>query len=228
MAIASTYDVSPDGKQLVFSSLDATGKSRLWTAWLDRHSPPHKFESDLSENFPVFGPTGDLYYQAQEGTSAFLYHRPQNGGAGKRVASHRVMVLETISPDGKWLVAETPISGEDTVRGVQAFNVDDGAMKRICYSLCVVRWSENRKFVYIGLPGNSSNTARFKTFIVPVRHGSVFPDLPVNGIRSEADLEAITGVKMVEESLFPGHDDSHYAFDRNSDHRNIYRIPIPN
>ena len=208
--------------------MENRSKSRLWTAWLDRHSPPHKFKSDLSDNFPVFGPTGDLYYQAQEGTSSFLCHRPQNSGAGKRVASQRVTVLETISPDGKWLVAETPISGEDTVRGVQAFNVDDGAMKHICYSLCAVRRSENGKFLFVGLPNNSSSAGTFRTFIVPQRRGSVFPDLPVNVIGSEADLETITGVRMVEQILHPGRDDSRCAFDRNSDHRNIYRIPIPN
>ncbi len=33
---------------------------------------------------------------------------------------------------------------------------------------------------------------------------------------------------VVEDLLHPERDDSHYAFERNSDHRNIYGILIPN
>ena len=228
-ALAGTFDVSPDGTKVVFASFDARGKSSLWLAWLDRRSPPHQFDSDMSEGLPVFGPGGELYYQAQVGTQSFLYSRPVTGGIGKRVTNHPVIRFETISADGKWLVADSPIFGEESLRGAQAFNVENGATMRICYSLCELRWSDNGKFLYISLPGNrSAGTSGFTTFIVPLRSGRSFPDLPAKGIRSETDLQAIGGVKKVDDLLHPGRDDSHYAFERNSDHRNIYRIPIPN
>ena len=40
ISLASTYDISLDGNQVVFGSFDAKGKSSLWLAWLDRRSPP--------------------------------------------------------------------------------------------------------------------------------------------------------------------------------------------
>ena len=208
--------------------MENRSKSRLWTAWLDRHSPPHNLSRIYRTIFRSLARQEICTTKPRRGPVPFsaIGRRIVVRVRGSHLRGSRS--LETISPDGKWLVAETPISGEDTVRGVQAFNVDDGKMKHICYSLCAVRRSENGKFLFVGLPNNSSSAGTFRTFIVPQRRGSVFPDLPVNVIGSEADLETITGVRMVEQILHPGRDDSRCAFDRNSDHRNIYRIPIPN
>ena len=159
---------------------------------------------------------------------SYIYRRSPDGGAGEKVTSHPVVRLQTISPDGKWLVAESPIGGEDAFRGVEAFNVGDATIKRICSILCIVRWSGDGKLVYISLSRSGENVRRYRTFIVPLRHGSAFPDLPATGIKAEADLERLNGVKVVDDLLHPGPDGSRYAFDRESDHRNIYRIPIPN
>jgi len=227
-SLRDTFDISPDGRQLVFDSFDAKGVPKLWIAWIDRRSPPRQLESDLPESDPVFGPDGGVYYQAQEGPLAYLYRRPPDGGAGRRVTSHPVVRFETISPDGKWLVAEAPIASEDSFRGVQAFNVDDGTVKRVCHNLCMVRWSEDGKFLFVSLSGNSESTATERTFIVPLGHGNMFPALPATGIESEADLVELNGVNVVNAFVRPGPDGSRYAFDRESDHRNIYRIPIPN
>jgi Tol biopolymer transport system component len=223
-----TFDISPDGHLLVFDSFDAKGVPKLWTAWLDRRAPPRQLESELPESDPVFGLDGSLYYQAQEGPKSYLYRRPTDGGAGKRVTNHPVVRLQTISPDGKWLVAESPVGSEDSFRGVEAFNVDDDTVKRVCSILCIVRWSADGKLVYVSLSRSGESVSRYRTFIVPLRHGSAFPDLPATGIKTEADLEKLNGVKVVDELLHPGPDSSRYAFDRESDHRNIYRIPLPN
>ncbi len=227
-ALWDTFDISRDGQRLVFDSFDAKGVTKLWVAWLDRRSPPRQLESDLPESDPVFGPDGNVYYQALEGPKIYIYRRSPDGGAGEKVTSHPVVRLQTISPDGKWLVAESPIGGEDAFRGVEAFNVGDATIKRICSILCIVRWSGDGKLVYISLSRSGENVRRYRTFIVPLRHGSAFPDLPATGIKAEADLERLNGVKVVDDLLHPGPDGSRYAFDRESDHRNIYRIPIPN
>lgn len=163
---------------------------------------------------------------AQEGGESYLYRRPQDGGQTIKVTTRPVVRFETISPDGKWLVAEAPIGGEDITRGVLAFNIDNGTIKRICYSLCIVRWTQDGKSLYVGLPGSAENSALFKTFIVPLKQGAVFPDLPVAGIKTETDLMGWRGVKIVNDSVHPGPDISRYAYDHTSDHRNIYRVPI--
>lgn len=107
-----------------------------------------------------------------------------------------------------------------------AYRVDDGAAKRVCFSLCVVRWTGDGKFLYLGLPGSRGASRNYKTFVVPLHRGESFPDLPAAGIKSEGDLAHIKGVKVVNDLIHPGPGVSLYAFDRSTEHRNIYRIPI--
>jgi len=77
------------------------------------------------------------------------------------------------------------------------------------------------------LPTGGDVSANYKTFIVPLRHGETFPDLPRTGIMSESDLTRLNGVKVINDLARPGPDVSLYAFDRLTEHRNIFRIPIP-
>jgi Tol biopolymer transport system component len=222
----NSFDVSADGKQVAFDSFDARGQPHLWVAALDRRSPPRRLESDSPESNPLFGPGGELFFQAQEGGKSYLYRRPLDGGQRKKVALNPVSRFETISADGKWVVAEAPIGGEGVTRGVVAYNIDDGTAKRVCYSLCIVRWTEDGEFLYIGFPSGNVPSGVFKTFVIPLRHGHSFPNLPATGIKSESDLSSLSGVKVINDLARPGPDVSLYAFDRSTEHRNIYRVPI--
>ena len=225
-AVANSFDVSADGKQIVFDSSDAQGEPHLWLASLDRRSPPRQLESSSPESNPLFGSAGDVFFQAQEGGHFYLYRRPLDGGPPTKVTPSPVSRFETISPGGKWVVAEAPTSGEEVTRGVVAYHVEDGAAKRVCYGLCIIRWTADGKFLYVGLPGGGITGGIFKTFVVPLRHGDSFPELPATGIKSESDLVGLSGVKVIHESARPGPDVSLYTFDRWTPHRNIYRIPI--
>jgi hypothetical protein len=66
-----------------------------------------------------------------------------------------------------------------------------------------------------------------KTFVIPLRPGNEFPQLPTAGVGSETDLAALPGVKTVEGVVSPGPDVSHYAFTILNVHRNLYRVPTP-
>jgi eukaryotic-like serine/threonine-protein kinase len=224
-AVANSFDVSPDGKQIVIDSLDSKGEPHLWVAALDHRSPPRKLESGSPERNPVFGPAGDLFFQAQEGGLSYLYRRPLDGGQRTKVSLNPVVRFETVSADGKWAVAEAPSGDKEAPRGVFAYRVDDGTAKRVCYNLCVVRWTGDGKFLYLGLPGGGPSR-NFQTFIVPLHPGESFPGLPDAGIKSESDLLHVHGVKVVDDLIHPGPDVSRYAFDRSTEHRNIYRVPI--
>ena len=226
MTIAHSYDVSPDGKHIVFDSNDAQGVDRLWVASLDRRQPPRLLESEFPETLAVFGPTGGLFFQRQEGDTSYLYRRDLDTGATVRVIPTPIVRLHTISPDGKWIVAEMPVTGDSTTRGLVAYRTDTGATQRICHNLCIVRWTQDGKYVHIALYGKGDSSSDFKTFIVPLRPGQVFPDLPAGGIQSESDLAHFRGVEVVSGFAFPGPDASRYAVSRSTVHRNIYRIPI--
>ena len=226
ISVANSFDVSGDGKQIVFDSSDAKGEPHLWVAEFDRRSPPRRLESSSPESNPIFGFSRDVFFLAQEGGHLYLYRRPLDGGQRTKVTPSPVTRFETISPDGKWVVAEAPTSGEDVTRGVVAYHVEGGAAKRLCYGLCIIRWTADGKFLYVGLPGSGAVRGYYKTFVVPLRHGDNFPGLPATGIKSENDLASLSGVKVIPELARPGPDVSLYAINRRVPHRNIYRIPI--
>lgn len=81
--------------------------------------------------------------------------------------------------------------------------------------------------MYIHLPGTSQLNELGKTFVLPVKPGRSFPQLPASGIGSEADLVMLPRVKVLEGMISPGPDAGRYAFTKQSVHRNLYRIPIP-
>jgi serine/threonine protein kinase len=226
MPVNRSYDISSDGKKVVFDSPDAQGEPHIWIASLDRRFPPRKIGSTRPESHPLFGPAQDLFFEVREGSALYLYHSAPDGTEQRKALANSIVDLETISPDGQWAVAEAPVSGEEVTRGIVAYRLRDGLAKRICYSLCGVKWMLNGKFIDITL-GLSLAPSTSKTFVIPLRGGQSFPDLPSWGVKSESDLTRLPGVKVINALVRPYVDASRYAFDREVVQRNIYRIPIP-
>jgi len=221
----NSYDVSSDGKQIVFDEANAQSGIHLWVAGLDRRSPPRRLESDVPESSPLFGSSDDLFFLAHESGNLYLYHRSLKDDSQKRVTADPAIHFQTISPDGKWAVVESAVVGEDIKRGIVAYRVSDGTPQRVCYGLCLVRWTGDGKFLYLALPGGQKADA-YKTFIIPLHDGSSFPKLPATGVKTESDLTSLSGVRAINEFAHPGPFVSLYAFGRRQPHRNIYRIPI--
>ncbi len=90
-----------------------------------------------------------------------------------------------------------------------------------------MRWAPDAKFIYI-TPAGIAGMGAQKTFVVPLRPGKVFPALPASGIKSEAELAALPGVRAIARPrISPGPDPAVYAFIQVSTHSNLYRIPLP-
>ena len=220
---SQSYDVSRDGKLIAFDLPDAQGEANIWIASLDHRSPPRRLDSSSPENHPLFGPSDELFFQGREGTDSYIYRRALDGSARQKVVPNPIVRAQTLSPDGEWVVTEAPIVGENVTRGVKAYHWRDGIEKRVCYNLCIVRWTLDGKSIFLTV-GDGRN---FKTFAIPLRQGESFPDLPPSGVKSEADLAHLRGVHVINDFARPGPDISHYAFDRITVHRNIYCVPIP-
>jgi serine/threonine protein kinase/Tol biopolymer transport system component len=228
--IASSFDISPDGKQVAFDSPDENGEPHVWIATLDHRTPPRRFASSSLEFHPLFGPSGDLYFEVKEGDRIYVYARSLDGSNRRKALLDPIVRLATISPDGQWLLAEAPLSGEVRTRGVVAFNLHDGSSRRICHNLCFVRWTYDGKFLCVSLPhgdGKALSSPVRKSFLIPLRRGHYFPPLPAAGIQSETDLAHLPGVRIINEWLRPGPDISIYAFDQSTEQRNLYRVPLP-
>jgi hypothetical protein len=81
--------------------------------------------------------------------------------------------------------------------------------------------------MFVQLLGTSQSNELGKTFVIAVGPGNPFPQLPRDGVSSEADLAGVPGLKTREGAVSPGPDGSLYTFSKQNVHRNLYRIPTP-
>jgi len=102
-----TYDISPDGRQLVATALDQDGKHRLWLVPFDHQLRPRQIPN-AEGNDPLFGPGGEIFFRGLEGNSAFAYRVNEDGTGLQKVMNQPIATLVGISPNGQWLVAKLP------------------------------------------------------------------------------------------------------------------------
>lgn len=219
------YNVSRDGKQVIFITADGTGHAPLWIATLDGSSAPRRL-SDLDCLRALFAPDGDIFFVGGQAGNMFLQRIKPDGMGLRKVISDQAAFLYDISPDGKWLAAWV---GSD----VRVYPTEGGTPMLVC-AHCgtageenrgvtppLVRWSRDGMFLYL------HSTRTRLTYAVPLRAGQILPRLPF-GFRL-ADVEkAVPGARAIpQQRAFMSADPSVYAYPRVVTHRNIYRIPIP-
>src|SRR5262249_3978751 len=68
----TSFDLSPDGRQIVFATITDDRKSRIWLAPTNRSSAPQMLETPEAIG-PVFGPANNVYFRAREGLQSHLY-----------------------------------------------------------------------------------------------------------------------------------------------------------
>ena len=222
------FDISPDGRNVVYSVAAKDGTRSLWSERVDHLVSPKRLTADRQDLSPVFTPDGDLVFVSREGEDTFLYRMKPDGSERRKMDGPPVVQLETISPDGRWAVVQAAIENEDVPRGILAIPLAGGAPIRICTGLCVVRWPRDGKSMFLSVIGGSQgHMLGWGTFIVPLAPGEVFPKLPPMGIVSKADAVALSGAKSVESFVLPGLNEEIYAFSRNTVHRNLFQVPLP-
>jgi eukaryotic-like serine/threonine-protein kinase len=223
-----SYDVSPDGKQVAYSSRAHDGKSQLWLAATDRSSPAKQIgeSGDIS---PYFGPQGQIIFQRAEGSLNYLEQMNQDGSRRAKVIPDPIIEIMGVSPGRKWLVAMVshPDDGGKRIPMVMAVPLDGGPIRRLCASYCVPRWSSSGKFLFIPVEAESlTNPGR--SLAIPVGPGESLPAFPPGGIEPLAQPDVIPGAQSVDrEDLVPGADLSHFAYVKTTAHRNLYRISLP-
>jgi serine/threonine protein kinase len=222
------FDLSPDGRNLAYSVGNKDGAHSLWLARVDHLVPPRQLTLTGKEFNPAFTKQGNLVFMSVEGDQSFLYEMKLDGRDRRKIYAGPVVQLTTLSPDGRWAVAQTPIQNEDVPRGILAIPVEGGSPVRICTGLCEVRWPLDGKSMFIAvIAGSQESMWNWETFIVPLAPGQVFPKLPPQGVTSRADAAALPGAKSMENFVLPGETAGIYAFSRITVHRNLFRIPLP-
>jgi WD40 repeat protein len=224
------YDISPDGRQVVVASRDRQGKPSLWLAAIDRRSPPHKIP-DVEGDEPVFGPSGEIFFRGGGSPGYFAYRVGTDGTKLEKAAGVPITHIVAMSPDFQWLAVSVLARELATTEALYAIPLAGGPPARIYAADARVKWHRDSRVVVltVGRPterGSSAVPAR--SYIIPLTPGRTLPELPAQGLQTEADIAKIPGVRLIESpDATPGPAPDVYAFSRETVQRNLYRVPVP-
>ena len=219
------YTLSLDGRRVVFTAVADDRHFPVWVGELDGSSPPRRV-GDVKASRAVFGPAGDVFFNAR-GVPGL--HRINADGTGLETVLRDVDGwLYDVSPDGRWAALGTggPIG---------FYSLDGGPVVPLC-SACstlgaedrgitpyVVSWSRSGRFLYL----HADSTTR-STYAIPLQPGHSLPMLPPRVQPSVEEVATIAGARRIPQSrAFMSDDPSVYMFMRATSHRNIYRGPVP-
>ena len=221
------YNISPDGKQVVYTRIGPDGRSHIWLAPIDRSSAARQIGLS-GETTPYFGPQGKILFRASEGNVNYLEQMNQDGSARSRLVPYPIIDIQGISPGRKWLMTIAPYpEGNSMVPRVVALPLEGGSPRRICASYCVPVWSSSGRFLFVPVE-DASQTNPGRTLAIPVGPAETLPAFPPEGIPQLAESSVVPGALSISRGqLVPGKDLSRYAYVNTAEHRNLYRISLP-
>jgi eukaryotic-like serine/threonine-protein kinase len=220
------YSISADSQRVVFVASDDAGRTHVWLAAVDASSAPRRLAS-MNSNVAYFNAGGSVILDSQAPASErFIYRVRDDGSDLRKVLPTPNLVLFAVSPDGRWLSAETPTQFGAT----WAYPADGGPPTLICGDCSVpqgpeivpprLSWTPDGRFVYVKFSGSM--------YAIPLQPGHMLPPVPDKGFPSKEAVAALPGAVLVsDDSVFPGPDPSVYAFTKTATQRNIYRVPVP-
>jgi hypothetical protein len=89
-----------------------------------------------------------------------------------------------------------------------------------------MRWTRDGRLVLSIQYGEASAFGSGRTYVIPLPEGSMLPELPAGGFRSEQELAAIPGVEILEHADVALGSTGTYVYSQESVNRNLYRIPL--
>jgi hypothetical protein len=223
----STFDISPDGKKVVYSAAGPGKKSQLWTAAIDRSSPARQIR-DAVGTWPHFGQRDEILFQRAEGNTNYLERIKQDGSDRTKVFPYPILEIGAISPGRKWIVATVAYpEGASVLPMVMAVPLDGGKPLRLCKSYCSPIWSSAGDFLFVPVE-LSSQTNPGRSLAIPIGPGETLPELPAEGIPLSAQPSVVPGSQSVGRAdLVPGKGLSHFAYVKTASQRNLYRVSLP-
>jgi serine/threonine protein kinase len=223
---AENYDVSPDGKQVVFINSAKPGRT-LWIASTDGSSPARQLVNQEC-NRALFAPDGEIYFAGGGSNGTYLQKIKADGTGLQRVIPEKAMFLYDISPDGKWLAVWTT-AGTD----IKIYRSDGTNPLLVCTGCAsggaeergiqppIVSWSRDGKDLCL------YSESMHATYLVPLKHGQPLPAIPSSGLSWRSGPPLIAEVRTIPQRAFIGAGPQVYAYLQVSTHRNIYRILVP-
>jgi DNA-binding winged helix-turn-helix (wHTH) protein/Tol biopolymer transport system component len=220
------YDVSPDGKQVVYSTATADGKTQLWLSPIDRSSPAIKVGEGGGMS-PHFGAQGQILFQLAEGNANYLEQMNPDGSGRSKVVPYPIIEIQGTSPARQWVMAVVPTAPGGSGPAIVAIPTDGRPPRRLCHSFCVSTWSPSGRLLFISVE-MASRTSPGRSLAIPIGPGEDLPDFPPEGLEPMADASVVRGAHSVPRAiLVPGRDPTHFAYVNTVVHRNLYRISLP-
>jgi hypothetical protein len=229
-----SYNVSPDGSQVVFTARRPDGAPQTWLAQCDGRSAPRLLPSPGVET-PAFGPDHDIVFRSADAANNYLFDMKLDGSSRSKLLPGPIIEFFGMSPDRQWALAMVPVD-EMPSTAVVAVSVRDGSVKRICPAQCLAQWSPDGTRFYVAplLQGRQSGMA----VVMPTgEEGTSMPKLPSSGVRSAADASALPGSTVIDLSAYdpvhqgltvaPGLAPESFAYTRTLSHRNLFQIRLP-
>ncbi len=131
-------------------------------------------------------------------------------------------MLGLVSPDGSWV---TTLHDSDVV----ALPTGGGAAVPILRkAVARLRWSpDGRRALLQVQSGEASAFGSGRTYLLPLAAGSILPQLPAGGFKTEAEIAAVPGVEILPYAdLTFSPTAGIYAFSKIVTTRNLYRVPL--
>src|ERR1700728_2715726 len=220
------FDISPDGKQVVYTTAARDGTMQLWIGPMDGSLPAMKVNVSGVRS-PHFGAGEQILIQQTEGNKNYLEQINSDGSHRTKIFPYPIGEIQSVSPGRRWVTAEVPRAPDTSLPAIMAIPLAHGAPQRICAPYCLTRWSTDGKFLFVSME-DSSRTSPGRSLAIPVGPGESLPDLPAGGIAPLAEPSVVQGAESVGRgALVPGKDPAHYAWVNITVHRNLYQISLP-
>jgi Tol biopolymer transport system component len=217
------YDISPDEKEVLFSTQPAGEPSQIWLAPVDRSAPPVMISAS-GDRFPRFGPDGQVLLRVTEGKDYYLAKMHKDGSGRAKVFQMPILDFDGISPDSRYVVVGLPLldaKGRGTGASKAVISLTGGAPQRFCEAACATAptWSPDGKYFYVAIEPPSQSSPKGTTLAIAVPPGETLPPLSALKIRPP-------GTKLLHQfNVFPGSNFS-YSYLKPSMHANLFRIPL--
>ena len=221
--LATSFDLSPDGENVVLSALERNSGSRLWLARVDRRAPPRRILSGEGMG-PVFGDRGEVYFRGPGGSQWFVFALNPDTAVVRKLVAEPSVDAPIVSPDRKWVVVTVPFNGRDTTSQVRAFPTSGGKPLIVCQR-CFVKWTRDQKVLFVAFRAANAMSLG-ETFVIPIPPRQTFPNLPESGLTLE-NAHTCCGARVIRGTgVFPGIRASQYAYVNPIVHRNLYRLSL--
>jgi DNA-binding winged helix-turn-helix (wHTH) protein/Tol biopolymer transport system component len=229
LSLDNRYDLSIDGKEVLFAAAASDGVVQVWVAPVDNSSPPVQLTSSGGDH-PFFGPDGQIIFRYAEGNAHYIYRADRDGSAPVRIIPHSILNIKAVSPDRRWVIVHKPVDGTTPVE-VVAVPLSGGEAIRICPGTCIVKWTSDKKQLFIRPLAQKSDTGKAAVFTL---QPGEMPKLPPSGLETTALAASSKGGFVVDMSNFRqnelqlavGPDAKILAYTRATARQNLFRIAL--